>query len=541
MLVLIGRLAQLQAVQSADWRARASGIQEQTIELPAQRGSIFDSNGILLAVDVKGKSIAVDGRNLVGGESLIDILSDALGLTRAKLRQLVERDSYFTWIERNVDLDVALEIVDRADAAGIRGLILVDTWTRRYPQGSLASNLLGFVGVDGAGLEGLELHYDDVLRGHAGSLHIVEGRDGRTYELATLEEAVPGRDLHLTLDARVQSICEAEIDRGTERFAAESGFIVVLDPGSGEILAMAQSPRYDPNHFAASEAATRRNLAVTTVFEPGSTFKVFTGLAALAAGAASLEDRFDGNDGVRVTGHVMHNADNVSYGTVSFGEIIEKSINTAMIRVAQRVGSDRLHEMLVALGFGQRTGVELPGEVAGILRPAEEWVPLDLAATAIGQSVAVTGIQLARAVSAVASGGILHHPSIIAADQLADVSAPRRVASEEQAALMRKLLRRVVETGTGTLAEIPGFRVAGKTGTAQKAAPGVGYSAGKYTSLFAGFLPADDPALVALVVLDEVGTGTPSGGYTAGQIFRSALSQTATALRLAPASPSGSP
>ena len=509
-------------------------MQEQTLEQPPRRGTIYDRNGLVLAVDVKAASIAVDGHNVRGAAALIRVLHEELRLAEAKLEQLVLRPSYFTWIARGVDLDIAQRIAERAEAAGAGGLIFVDTWRRYYPQGTLAANLLGFVGVDGDGLEGLELFYDEHLRGTPGTMRVVEGRDGRPYAVEVVEPSCPGLDLYLTLDARVQLFCERAIDDGVERHRAVSGFCVVMDPRSGGILAIAQSPRYDPNLFSSSDPDVRRNLAVTTLFEPGSTFKAFSALAALTADVVSAADRFNGNDGVHVSGHVMHNAGNESFGSVSFAEIIEKSINTGMIQVAQRVGSETLYHTLAGLGFGRATGIDLPGELNGILRPATEWVPLDLAAASIGQSVAVTGIQLACAMSALAADGSVPVPHL-------DTSVPAnksvRLASPATLTTLRGLLRRVVESGTGTWAEIPGYEVAGKTGTAQKALPGRGYVPGRYTSLFAGFLPASAPRLTCVVVLDEVRSGSPAGGYTSGQIFREAMTHAVSLLRIPPTTP----
>jgi cell division protein FtsI/penicillin-binding protein 2 len=527
-------LIQLQAVEHGAWKERARSMQEQTLDQPARRGTIYDSGGLVLAVDVKAKSIAIDGRNATEPEELIDILRDELRRPIREIRELVLRPSYFTWIARRVDLDVAERIAARAEDAGAFGLIFVDTWKRYYPQGTLASNLLGFVGVDGEGLEGLELFYDDRLRGTPGAERVVEGRDGRPYDVETLQPAIPGRDVHLTIDARVQAVCERAVDRGVARHDAVAGFCLVLDPHTGALLAMAQCPRYDPNAFGAADPEARRNLAVTTQFEPGSTFKAFTALAALNAGVASPGERFNGDDGLLVSGHTMHNAGNESHGSVTFTEIIERSINTGMIRIAQRAGSEALHDTFAALGFGRPTGVDLPGELTGILRPAEDWVPLDLAAASIGQSVAVTGIQLACAISAIAGDGTVPVPHLTAAGRSPDDDL-NEVASSATLITLRGMLQRVVESGTGTWAQIAGYDIAGKTGTAQKALPGRGYVAGKYTSLFAGFLPASNPELVCLVVLDEVHSGPQAGGYTAGQIFREAMTHAVTLLEIPPA------
>jgi len=526
LAVIVGRLFQLQIVQHASWSAAAAAIQERTIELPPRRGSIVDRDGQLLAFDVKAMAIAVDGINANQPDALAQILAEELRIAMGEVSNLVHRASYFTWVDRRVDIETAQRIERRADEASAYGLVFIDTWKRCYPQGSLASNVIGFVGTDGEGLEGIELAFDEQLRGEPRRFHVLEGADGRAYEVEILEEGRPGRDLVLTLDAELQFICEEEIEAGVSKYRADGGMIVVLDPRTGDVLAMAQDKTYDLNRFQVSTADARRNLAVTQLFEPGSIFKVFTGLAALDAGVVSVGDTFNGDDGIEVAGHVMHNSEHDSYGTVTFAQIIEDSINTGMIRVAQRLGEEPFHTMLVDLGFGQLTGIELPGEVAGILRDVENWSGLALASTSIGQSVAVTGIQLARGMAAVANGGILVAPRVVDADGGRDEGDVLQVvASSNACATMRRLMVKVVESGTGTLAALDGFAIAGKTGTAQKAVPGQGYVDGKYTSLFAGILTSENPDYVVLVVLDEVKTTPVWGGYTAGQIFRETASR----------------
>lgn len=313
--------------------------------------------------------------------------------------------------------------------------------------------------------------------------------------------------------------------------------MILLDPNTGDVLAMAQDRRYDLNKFWASTAAQRNNLATGFLFEPGSIFKAFGGLAALDCGAVVPSDTFNGNDGINIAGHVIHNSENESFGTVTFAKTIQYSINVAMIRVAQLLGEDRLHDFLVDVGFGIATGIEIPGEVNGILRDVDKWSKLDFASTAIGQSVGVTGIQLVRAMAAVANGGEVLVPRIVkqVGSETTDIpTVLRSVAATTSCDTMRTLMRSVVKDGTAPWADLPGFEVAGKTGTAQKAFPGQGYVDGKYTSLFAGFFPADAPKYVGLVVLDEVKTTPVWGGYTAGAIFHDAASRLVLAEHTAP-------
>ena len=342
---------------------------------------------------------------------------------------------------------------------------------------------------------------------------------------------------HLLDNSDLQFICEKEIDSGVSRYRANTGFVILMDPNSGEVLAMAQDRRYDLNKFWQSTATQRKNLATGFMFEPGSTFKAFGGLAAINCGAVKPSDTFNGNDGINIAGHVIHNSDHESFGTVTFAKTIQYSINTAMIRVAQRLGEDRLYHFLVDLGFGKATGIEIPGEVNGILRNVSKWSKLALASTAIGQSVGVTGIQLVRAMAAVANGGKVLLPHIVkqVGDKTTDTpTVLRSVATPTSCATMRTLMRAVVKDGTAPWANLPGYEVAGKTGTAQKAVPGKGYVDGKYTSLFAGFFPVDAPKYLGLVVLDEVKTTPVWGGYTAGAIFHDVASRLVLAEHVAP-------
>jgi stage V sporulation protein D (sporulation-specific penicillin-binding protein) len=538
-LLVIGRLIQIQGVEHDHWAATAQSIQEQTIEVMPRRGTIYDRNGVPLAFDVKATAIAIDSYDMTRPESLVAILSKELGQSPAELRKLVYRRSYFTWIDRAVDLETAKRIKKEAADSDANGLIFIDTWKRCYPQGSLASNLIGFVGTDGHGLEGIELEFNKTLSGTPTTLRVLRGADGRTYETQTLKQGTPGDDVYLTIDSRLQFICEQAISQGVATYRANQGFVVLLDPNTGQVLAMAQDQRYDLNEFWKSTPAQRRDLPISFLFEPGSTFKAFGGLDALYSGVITPQSKLNGNDGIRVGGHTIHNSENESFGTVTFAKTIQNSINCAMVQVAQRLGAQSLHDFLASLGFGKPTGIQLPGEEKGILRPAREWTPLDLAESSIGQSVGVTGIQLARAMAAVANGGSVLEPRIVqgvgpSGQTPKPPAVIRRVASPATCTTMRGLMRLVVERGTATPANIPGFDVAGKTGTAQKAIPGKGYVPGKYTSLFCGFFPQATPTYLALVVLDEVKTTPVFGGNTAGQIFHDMMSRVINIEQVAP-------
>jgi cell division protein FtsI/penicillin-binding protein 2 len=300
-----------------------------------------------------------------------------------------------------------------------------------------------------------------------------------------------------------------------------------MDPNTGELLALAQAKRYDPNNFERSTSEERLNYAISWPFEPGSVLKIFVALAALEAGVVSLEERINGNEPAVVGGHRFHNAQNHSYGWVTLKDIIRYSINTGMIRVALRLGEERLYNFLRKMGFGEETGLGLPGEVPGTLRPVAEWSKLAIGAISIGQSISVTGLQLVRAGAAIANGGKLLQPRIIKevkrSDGTSEVLKPRvirRVASSRNIELLKEMMEEVVEQGTGRAAKIKGFSIAAKSGTAQKAEPGLGYVEGRYVSSFMGFFPSDSPRFIILVVLDEVGVEPYWGGRTAGEVFK---------------------
>ena len=523
--VLLARMIQVQVIEHGSWTRAAAAVQERELEMSPRRGAIYDRDGTLLAFDVKAAALAIDSYNMTRPVELTKILTEELKMSAAEVMKLIYRQSYFTWIERQVGLETAKRIEERAKEAGAYGLIFLDAWKRHYPQGRLASNVIGFVGADGEGLEGLELQYDKVLRGIPTIVHVVLGADGRTYQSRVVEDGEPGEDLRLTLDADLQLLCEEEIAKCAVEHNALGGIVIALDPNTGEVLAMAQDKTYDLNSFGNSTLAQRRNLAVAFMFEPGSIFKTVAGLSALEAGVVTPNDTLNGNDGINVAGHTMHNAGNVSYGTVTFSKVVEQSINTGMIAVALKLEKERFHRTLSSLGFGAVTGIELPGEAKGILRPVEQWTTLDLASASIGQSVAVTGIQLIRGLSVIANGGYLVSPHIVQPTETKakrrDVAAFPRVVDASACDTMRGMMIGVIAKGTGFNAIIPGLTLAGKTGTAQKAVAGQGYVDGKYTSLFACFVPGDKPEMVFLVVLDEA---MPyGGGATAAPVFHDVM------------------
>jgi cell division protein FtsI/penicillin-binding protein 2 len=530
-LILAGRLAQLQLVEADQWCALATRFQEGTVTIPSPRGRIYDRNGVLLAEDVRAISIAVDNYHVTRPELLEQLLTSHLQIPREVVREKLYRPSYFTWIARAIPPDKAESLEQAARSAGARGLILIEDRKRQYPHGDLASNVLGFAGIDGKGLEGIELLFDEELQGRDSVWSFVRMANGTQIERRQIQAGQPGRDLTLTIDSRIQHIAEQAITKGVQRYKAKAGLALVLDPWTGEVLAMAQDKRYDLNDFQRSRPEQRQNLSVIWAFEPGSSFKTFTMLAALEHNFIALDERISGSATYRIASHTFRNADGKEYGLVTPKDVIKNSINTAMIRIAQRLGEERLYQALKRYGFGQKTGIELPGEVSGYLPPVQSWSALEIGAIAIGQSVSVTAIQLASRVAAIATGGRLIPPTIVKG------RTPRqetKIASETSCRSLTEMMIETVRSGTGVLAQIDGYTIAAKTGTAQKAVPGQGYVKGKYVASFEGFFPAEAPRYVILIVLDEPGGREYYGSETAAPIFKEIAQQLIALDRIPP-------
>lgn len=543
-VLVAGRLVQLQIVEADHWRELARRFQEGSVTIPAPRGRIYDRNGVLLAEDVRAVSIALDNYTMTRPDILEGLLVTHLKIPHAAVREKLYRPGYFTWIARAIPPDQAEALERAAREAGARGLIFLEDRKRQYPHGDLASNVLGFTGIDGHGLEGIELFFDKELQGTESVWSFVRMADGTQIERRQIQAGSPGRDLMLTIDSRIQHIAESAITRGVRTYKAKAGMALVLDPWTGEVLAMAQDKRYDLNNFQASRPEQRQNLAVVYPFEPGSSFKVFTMLAALEHNVIALDERISGSATYQIANHTFRNADGREYGMVTPKDVIKNSINTAMIRIAQRIGEERLYEALTKYGFGQKTGIELPGEVSGYLPPVKSWSALEIGAIAIGQSVSVTAIQLASRVAMIAAGGKLVHPHIVkalipAAPPLSRLDGRGAggeglIASPTSCQKLTEMMIETVRSGTGVLAQIEGYDIAAKTGTAQKAVPGQGYVKGKYVASFEGFFPADAPKYLILIVLDEPGGREYYGSEVSAPIFKEIAQQLIALDRIPP-------
>jgi cell division protein FtsI (penicillin-binding protein 3) len=538
-LVVVGRLAQLQLAQGSQYRARAQRQQERRIEISPRRGSILDRAGRELAVSVEVSSVYASPDDVGDVRAAAMKLAPVLGIPERAIATKLASEKGFVWIVRKIDPAVADAVRDLK----LAGIHLVPETKRYYPKGSLGAAVVGYVGTDDTGLAGLEYAYESSVRGKPGQ--VVALRDARrsTYgesEGPNVRAEQEGATLTLSLDSGIQFAAERELATTMLELRAKSGSIVLMDPANGEILAMASAPGFDPNQYAKYGADVRRNHAVADAYEPGSTFKIVTGSVALEEGVIGLDEVIDTGHGVVKIGNVTINEDkHHDYGNLTLAGVLAHSSNVGIIRVGLRLGPERLYEGASKFGIGKPTGIDLPGESQGIFRPLSRWSFLSNASISMGQEVSLTAVQLARVAAAIANGGLLVEPHLVTKITRPDgrveapkTAAPVRIVSTETAKAMRDMLVGVVEKGTGTEAAIAGFSVAGKTGTAQKAGPG-GYQKGRHVPNFVGFVPAESPRLVGVVVVEE-----PEGKYYAAQVaaplFSRVASQALGILRVAP-------
>ena len=524
LIYLLQRLYQIQLVMGERLGQKARAQHQTDFKLSPRRGTIYDRNGKELAINVSVDSICAWPKKAKSIPSKdVDKLSSILGISTSKLREKLERRKSFVYLARKVDKGMGEEV----RRLNLPGVDYLEEVKRFYPKGQLGTHLLGFVGMDGMGLEGLELYYDRYLRGAPGWCRVEKDARGREILPFRSNYAAPADGCHLilTIDEVIQHIAERELERTFKEREAKGGSIVVMDPKRGEILAMANRPTFNPNAFGDGQVSYRRNRAITDTFEPGSTFKVITAAAALEERLFQLKDKIFCEEGsYRLSGHSIRDVH--PHGWLSFKEAIEVSSNIGAVKIGQALKKELLYQYIRSFGFGARTGIDLPGEVRGLIRPPQRWSKLSLGAIPFGQEIAVTAVQLAAALSAVANGGILMRPRVVSSilDQEGEVvrkfepQAVGRVISSQTAKQLTEILVGVVENGTGKTARLKGYRVAGKTGTAQKVDVGR-YSHTKFISSFMGYLPADNPEVVILVIIDEP-QGAYYGSLVAGPAFR---------------------
>jgi cell division protein FtsI (penicillin-binding protein 3) len=523
MLLIGGRFYHLQVFRYDHYANKAERQQQRVITLDPPRGTIYDAQGRELAVSIQVDSLyAVPTEIDDPAAAARDLAQLVPGLDAAKLARQLGSGREFAWLARKLDPPVA----DKVRALGLKGLYFLPETKRYYPMGELAAQVLGYVGTDNHGLAGLELVYDREITGKPGKRTVL--RDARQGTVAApylaSAEPEPGHDLYLTLDATIQHIAERELAKAIEERHAKRGSAIFVDPATGGVLAMASYPSFDPNDFASYPAESWRNRAIADVYEPGSTFKMITAAAALEAGVVREEEMIDCGMGIITLFRDIRVHDHKPYGMLTFAQVISHSSNVGVIRVAQRIADRRFYQNIRDFGFGRPTGIDLPGESGGILRAIERWGLLDKDYIAFGQGVSVTPMQLVAAAAAVANGGTLLKPHVVAAVSRGEARIPKypmppvmgRPISPATAGRLTRLLEGVVLEGTGKSAAVAGYRVAGKTGTAQIPVHG-GYRG--YLPSFVGFAPADRPALVGLVAIAEPQGNEYYGAQVAAPAF----------------------
>jgi cell division protein FtsI (penicillin-binding protein 3) len=539
LLALLARLFDLQILQHHFLSGLAERQYQKSTELRGKRGTIYDRRLRELALSVHRESIYINPSEFSTSPDGVTQLARALGLKEATVLEKVQSDRQFVWLKRKVSPDDAAAL----RSLGIKGIGFVTESQRFYPKRALAGQVIGFVGTDEAGLEGIEHDYESTLAGEAVRVMLDRDARGRPISLQSdaLRQPPQGHDLVLTLDERIQFVAERELREQITRLGARGGVAVVIHPFTGEILALANESPFDPNSFRDATPKMWRERSITDTFEPGSTVKAILAAGAFEERLVRPDDMFFGEQGsLQVASLAIR--DHEKFGWLTFREVIEKSSNVGAIKVGQRLGKERLYDYLTRFGLGSRTGVDFPGEALGLLRPPQQWSEVSLASLSIGQELAVTALQLATAFSAIANGGMFVRPHLVKAiikdGQVVQETAPllvRRVVSEATARQVTNLLQGVVTRGTGKAAAVEGYKVAGKTGTAQKFDASLGkYSPQKFMASFVGYLPAEQPRATILVSIDEPQVGAAWGGVAAAPLFSAIAQQTMRYLRVPP-------
>ncbi|MBI4548494.1 MAG: PASTA domain-containing protein [Ignavibacteriae bacterium] len=533
--VVIARLVQIQILDSQKYREIAQRQYQAKIVLPAIRGSIYDRNGIVIASNSMIVSLAADP--MLASEdvrSIANTFSKIFGKPKQYYLQKLHSDSRFVWLERKVNGNFLRKI----NVKHIEGLVVLQEPKRLYYHEQLAGQLIGCTDIDNKGIAGVELAFDAQLRGKDG--YVVFQRDGLGRARPSVDyprqDPINGHGIVLTIDLNLQAIAEKELKKGIEKNKAEGGIVILLQPKTGEVLALAQYPSINSNDFGDYNLADQKLRAVTDLFEPGSLFKIVTASAALEHDMVTLQKEFFAENGVYVVsaagGKGRKITDMHKYGWLTFQEAMEVSSNIVMAKVSDLIGSERFYRMSRNYGFGVATNVGFPGEVKGVLKKPVEWSGTTLNSLSFGYEVGVTPIQIAVAYAAVANNGMLMKPYIFAREQAAmgqtvweaQPEKIRNVISESTAQTLKGLFEGVVERGTGAPAKIPGVRIAGKTGTSRKYIEGR-YETGTYTASFVGFFPVEDPQIVCLVMMDNPRGDNYTGGTTSAPVFRAIAEQ----------------
>jgi cell division protein FtsI/penicillin-binding protein 2 len=515
-VVALGRAAWIQIVHGSGYEAMASRQHRETIEIPAGRGTIFDRTGEPLAIGEQATTVYADPRNVVAPKKAAVKTAQALGLDPDELYpSLVDRTSRFVFVQRKAD-PVKARALQRL---GVAGIGFYPEERRTYPQGRVASQLLGFAGTDNRGLDGLERSLDQSLAGKPGYEIVVRDPAGQAIDVVTSRKERPGKNVVLTLDHQLQATAEQLLASAVGRWGAKGATAIVMNPRTGAILAMANAPTFDANRFSSAPAEERRNRAVTDLYEPGSTFKIVTIAGALEDNVVTPESSFTLAPTIKVADRVIREAHIRGTERLTVRQILSESSNVGTITVAEKLGGPQLASWISRFGFGKATGSELPGESPGMVLPYDRWSGYTIGTVPIGQGIAVTPLQMVSAYAAIGNGGVMPPAHVVAkvGGKKVRHGKGRRIVSTHTADRMTAMFRDVVVEGTGTEAAIPGYTVAGKTGTANKAENGRYVQ--KYVASFVGLVPARKPRLAILVMVDEP-HGQIWGGSVAAPVFR---------------------
>ncbi len=521
---VFGRLSYLQLLKHGEYLARAQRQQQRTIEITPKRGIIYDRNLRALAMSVPVKSAFAVPAEIADEALAARLLSSVLGVPQDVLETRMASSRSFVWISRKLPP----EKVEAIEALNLNGIYFQDENQRFYPKRDLAAHVLGFVDRDEKGLAGIEYELDSQIRSKSEKIVVMADARQRWFDGGEAQRE-RGANVVLALDEKIQYIAQRELLAAIEKTHAMAGSVIVMNPNTGEILAMANWPRFNPNVASEAPAESRMNRAVSALYEPGSTFKLITLAAAFDQDITRPSEVFDCENGaIYIAGHRIR--DHKPFGLLNVADILAQSSDVGAIKIAVRLGAPRFYEYIRAFGFGAPTGVDLPGESKGILHRLESWSAISIGSVSMGQEIGVTPIQLITAVSAIANGGLLVKPHVVQqikrGEQVlptpASLSAaePRRVIRPETAATLRRLMEGVVLHGTGPLARLDGWTAAGKTGSAQKIDPATGrYSATQLIASFTGFAPINNPAVAILISLDSP-IGLHEGGQVAAPVFK---------------------
>jgi len=538
--ITVARAFYLQIIEKEQLVRLAERQYQKIVPLTPVRGVIYDRNNAPLAVSIEMDSCYAEPRSIDNVRDVAARLAPFLGMSRETLERKLNGNRNFAWLQRRMPPD----LVQKIKELDLDGIGFVKETKRFYPNGEVAGHVIGFTGLDPDGLEGVELKYNSTILGSTG--YLVTERDALGRDVAqkgtVVTKASKGQNVTLSLDKNIQYITEKELAKAVTDSGAKGGMALVVEPQSGRVLAMANYPSFNPNAYSRYSPSFLRNKTIVDSFEPGSTFKVFLIAAALEEKVVTPNDAFNCENGsYSIGGRTIH--DTHKYGRLTVADILKYSSNIGAAKIGGRLGQERLYNHLKDFGFGARSGIDLPGEAYGYLRNGSQWFGVDLATISFGQGVSATALQLVMAVSAVANGGILMKPYVV--EKISDENGVemeqispqerRRVISPETARVMARMMEGVAtEGGTGMNAAVEGYRVAGKTGTAQKVDPVTrGYSVDKRTASFVGFIPADNPKLVILVVVDEPKT-SPYGGVVAAPAFSAIAQQSLCYLKVPP-------